>query len=141
MIVIDASVAAKLYRDEADSEVAQGLIDTHAGALLAPDIFAVELAGVIVRDANADKGQAALQRHKLTHLEALLVGPAITLVRPGPADVIRAAELAMHLGHPLKDCLYLALAIERACPFVTTDARFARRARTVHSEVRGIGEA
>lgn len=141
MIVIDAGVAAKLYRDEVDSERAHDLIAAHAGAMLAPDIFAVELAGVIVRDANADKDLAALQRSKLDHLEAFLTGSAITLVRATPADAVRAAELAIRLGHPLKDCLYLALAIERACSFVTADARFARRARTVHPEVRGIGEA
>ena len=141
MIVVDASVAAKLYREEAGSVQAEALIATHAGALLAPDIFAVELAGVIVRDANADKATAALQRDKLAHLEAFLAGPAIALVRTAPAEMARAAELAMQLGHPLKDCLYLALAIERDCPLVTADERFAEKARWAYPRIRGIIDA
>ena len=38
-----------------------------------------------------------------------------------------AADLAMRLGHPLKDCIYLVLADRLGCTVVTADARFRDR--------------
>lgn len=141
MIVVDASVAAKLFRDEDGTETAHRLIAEHAGEMAVPDIFAIEVAGVIVRDANSDKAPAALQRDKLTALAALLGSPALRLVRAGPEEVVAAANMAIALGHPLKDCLYLALAVGLGCPLVTADARFADRARAMYEDVRVLGEA
>lgn len=141
MIVVDASVAAKLFRDEDGTEAAHRLIAEHAGEIAVPDIFAIEVAGVIVRDANSDKAMAALQRDKLTALAALLDSPTLRLVRAGPEEVVAAAGMAMALGHPLKDCIYLALAIGLGCPLVTADARFAGRARSMYEGVGVLGEA
>lgn len=136
MIVVDASVAVKLYRDERDSGSAAGLMASNAGQMLAPDLFAADVAGAIVRDANSDKGIAALQIEKLTHFSAFLDGRAIELVRMSPEDVRRSGELAILLGHPIKDCAYLTLAMERACPLITADLRFAEKTRGVYDEVR-----
>jgi predicted nucleic acid-binding protein len=140
VIVVDASIMAKLYRDEPGSEEAQALIAAKAGQMLAPDIFAIEVAGVIVRDANSDKLAIALQREKLVHLELLLASPVLQLVGTRSADIVNAAKLAIELGHPLKDCLYLALAIDRNCDLLTADARFAARARNVWNQVQVLGE-
>lgn len=140
MIVVDASIAAKLYRDEPESEEAQALIAAKAGQMFAPDIFAIEVAGVIVRDANSDKLTVAIQREKLAHLEILLASPVLHLVGTGSADIVNAAKLAIELGHPLKDCLYLALAIDLNCDLLTADARFAARARSVWDRVQVLGE-
>lgn len=139
MIAIDASIAVKLYRDEAGSDAAGALIKEHAGAMMAPDLFALEVCGVIVRDANTDKSAAPVQREKLTHFAALLRSPVLTLVRSSPGDLSRAAELAIHLGHPVKDCLYLALAMELDCDLVTADARFAEKTKGVWDGVRMLG--
>ena len=38
-----------------------------------------------------------------------------------------ATRLAVELDHPAYDCLYLAMAVERDCPFVTADDRFLRK--------------
>lgn len=139
MIVLDASVMAKLYRDEAGSDAAASLVAAHAGELIAPDVFAVEVAGVIVRDANSDKQGAALQHDKLAHFTAFLRGAGIVLERAGADAIMAAASLAMRLGHPVKDCLYLALAMERGCDLHTADARFAARAGQVYHGVRVLG--
>ena len=133
MIVIDASVAVKLYRIESNSDAALALFKEHEGRISVPDLFAVEVAGAIVRDANINRSD---NQDKLASLATLLASAAITLVRTGSADLLRAANLAIDIGHPLKDCLYLVLAMELACPLVTCDAKFAAKARGVYAQVR-----
>jgi predicted nucleic acid-binding protein len=140
VIVIDASVAVKLYRHETGSDLAYNLLEAQAGQLLAPDIFAVEVAGSIVRDANSDKQTVALQSQKLAHFTALLGGTPLELVPMTPEAIFQSAGLAIQLGHPLKDCLYLALAMDRQCPMVTADVRFASKARSLHGDVRALAE-
>ncbi len=51
-----------------------------------------------------------------------------------------AAKLALDLGHSLTDCIYLALAIELACPLITCDAKFAAKARGTYANIRALGE-
>jgi predicted nucleic acid-binding protein len=65
----------------------------------------------------------------------------VTLVRTANADLLRATNLAIDLGHPLKDCIYLALAMELGCDLVTADARFAAKAREVWAGVRVLETA
>jgi predicted nucleic acid-binding protein len=137
VIVIDASVAVKLYRIEQGSDAALALFNEHAGSISVPDLFAIEVAGAIVRDANISKCD---HQDKLANLTALLGSAAVTLVRTANADLLRATNLAIDLGHPLKDCIYLALAMELGCDLVTADARFAAKAREVWAGVRGLGE-
>jgi predicted nucleic acid-binding protein len=38
-----------------------------------------------------------------------------------------ATRIAIELDHPAYDCIYLALAAERDCPFVTADERLLRK--------------
>lgn len=52
----------------------------------------------------------------------------------------QAALLALDLGHPFKDSIYLALAVDLGCDLVTCDARFAKRAKEVWPRVRMLGE-
>ena len=133
MIVIDASVAVKLYHIESNSDAALALFKEHEGRISVPDLFAVEVAGAIVRDANINRSD---NQDKLASLATLLASAAITLVRTGSADLLRAANLAIDIGHPLKDCLYLVLAMELACLLVTCDTKFAVKARGVYAQVR-----
>jgi predicted nucleic acid-binding protein len=35
--------------------------------------------------------------------------------------------MSIEIDHPAYDCLYLALAIEKGCSFVTADERFLRK--------------
>jgi predicted nucleic acid-binding protein len=44
--------------------------------------------------------------------------------------------LAQTLGHTLKDCLYLALARELDCDFLTCDARFVAKAALLSPRAR-----
>jgi len=73
--------------------------------------------------------------------------PAIHLIRQGgpllaldievhgSAPLLsRATNLAIEIGHPVYDCLYLALAVETNAPLATADRRLRRAAAGV-----GIG--
>lgn len=140
MIVIDASLAAKLILDEADSDRADAWYLDLSEQPIAPDLIVIEVTQAIVRRVN-DR-QAAVEQG-LAGLDAwrsILRGGGIGLVRSGPEHVHAAAELAMRLGHPVKDCVYLALAIERGVDLATCDVQFAAKARTIHPPVKLLAD-
>ena len=58
----------------------------------------------------------------------LLQAAAIELV-PTRSLLEAATRIAIELDHPSYDCLYLALAIEKGCPFVIADERFLHKLR------------
>lgn len=52
-----------------------------------------------------------------------------------PPMIAEAGRLAIALGHPLKDCVYLALAIGLGAPLVTCDAKFRSKASQRYGEI------
>ena len=138
MMVIDASLAVKWYLPEADSEAAHALYAEHAGELAAPDLIIIEVAGALVRCANADRSLMTDMDDVLDEWSALLAGASIALHRATPESVRETARLANTLGHPLKDCLYLSLAQELRCDFITCDARFAAKAVQIYPRTRTL---
>jgi predicted nucleic acid-binding protein len=140
VIVIDASVAVKWFRDERHSDLAERILAEHARSMAAPDLFAVEVAAALVRNANEVKQARPAMEDALAAFAAMLDDRAINLIRTGSQQVHAASRIALDLGHPLKDCIYLALAMERGCELITGDARFAAKARAVHMELRLLGE-
>ena len=137
MIVVDASLAVKWLVIEASSDAAEQVLD--ANDIAAPDLIMIEVAGALVRRANETKALAAAMRAALVRWEGLLSDHLIDLFPPTPVALTRAGNLAIDLGHPVKDCLYLALAMDLDCPLVTADARFAAKARGVYADVRVLG--
>ena len=51
-----------------------------------------------------------------------------------------AASIAMTIGHPLADCIYLALAVELDCALATCDAKFQTKAIGHFSQVKLLGD-
>jgi predicted nucleic acid-binding protein len=47
-------------------------------------------------------------------------------------------ELALSIGHPLKDCLYLALAIELGCELATCDRPLVDNAQSIYPKLRHL---
>jgi len=140
MIVVDASLAAKWILVEADSDRAAALLEEHRRRMLAPDLIAVEVAGSFVRRANSDKSLGQTMRRAMEQWSGLLYSDMLQLRRSSVEQVGRAATLAIDIGHPLKDCLYLVLAIDANCPLVTCDSKFAEKARPRYSDIRLLGD-
>ena len=134
-LVIDASVAIKWVVDEDDSAEAAALGEKE---LAAPGLLLVECANALW--AKARRGELTAEE-ALDRLRALSFAPLEWI---GQRELLEpAARLALDLGHPVYDCLYLALAMERHAPVVTADRRFygvVRRDGKYRDYVRLLGE-
>ena len=115
-VVIDASVALKWVLDEPGREAADALLDEE---LIAPALWLVEAANALWRRAQRGEISPEQARERLAELHN---APVATASLEG--DVLAATDLAHALGHPVYDCLYLAMAIREDTYVVTADRRF-----------------
>lgn len=139
MFVIDASVAVKWVVDEVRTPEALKLHDLCR--LIAPDLLVPECANILWKK---------VQRKELLKDEALLAarllqGAEIELL-PTRSLLESATRIAIDLDHAAYDCLYLALALEHDCRFVTADEGFIRklgqgRERRLRERVLSLAEA
>lgn len=138
MIVVDASLAVKWLLPENDTAEAIAFLEAHE--LAAPELLYIEVAGVIVRRGNMDK---ALRPETLAALEAWTVSWTDHLVkniRVTQRRLFQASSLALQLGTPLKDCIYLAVAMEMETELATCDRRLRDKALSVYRRVRLLSE-
>ncbi|MBI1686349.1 type II toxin-antitoxin system VapC family toxin [Caulobacter hibisci] len=122
-IVLDASVAAKLFFLEAGSDAAQALALSDA-RLIAPDLLWAEMASIAGRRVRADGLDEALARRAVSAL-----GEIVAEFQPMETLAERAFELAARHGVSAYDATYLALAEQRGAIVVTADARLVAKAR------------
>lgn len=89
----------------------------------APDLLLSEVCHSLVRRANEREFSAsaadAATRTFLDQVDAALLLHRVTL-----ALIAQATGIAIGLGHPLKGCIYLALADQLECPLATCDVKF-----------------
>ena len=90
--------------------------------LIAPELLVAECANILWKKD---------QRGELLKQEALL---AARLLRGAEIELLptrslfeAASRMSIEIDHPAYDCLYLALAIEKKCQFVTVDERLLRK--------------
>ena len=119
-IVIDASVAVKWVIGETGSEAADALLDQD---LMAPVLWLAEAANALWRRARIGDITAAQANSRLSEL---LIAPVASL--PIEPYLERALRLAIEIGHPIYDCIYLAIALHHDTHVVTADRRFASAA-------------
>lgn len=119
-LVIDSSIVIKWVVEEEGTPEALALRDS--SHLLAPELVVAECANILWKK---------VQRNEVLRDEALLAARVLERVDieilPTRALLSAAARIAIELGHPAYDCLYLALALDNDCRFVTADQRFLRR--------------
>jgi predicted nucleic acid-binding protein len=115
-IVIDASVAVKWVLSESDSEAAVGLLSEH---MIAPVLWLTEAANVLWRRARAGEITPEQADARLSELQNAPVASV-----PIEPHLGRALALAMEIGLPVYDCLYLALALRHDTHIVSADRRF-----------------
>lgn len=119
-IVIDASVAVKWVLSETGSDAADALLDQD---LMAPMLWLAEAANALWRRARTGD---ITDNQANARLSELLKAPVASL--PIEPQLERALALAMKMGHPIYDCIYLALALHHDTHVVTADRRFASAA-------------
>ncbi len=140
MIVVDTSLVVKLFREEQNSDLAERVFAEPRNKVAAPDLMAIEVVAALVRNANMAKPSRPFVEASLAEFGEMLRDGTITLYRATAKNLTAAATLALDLGHPLKDCIYLSLAMELGCDLVTCDARFAAKAKGVWAGVRVLGD-
>lgn len=118
MLVVDASVVAKWFFPEEHSAESRRLLSPRR-TLLAPDLIWSEVGNIAwkrVRRGEIQADEAAQFIADLIRLP-LRTTPTQTLLAP-------ALELAIATDRTVYDCMYLALAMDRKCRFVTSDEPF-----------------
>lgn len=122
-VVVDASIAVRWFVAEPGVEAAVRLIEDDL-TLLAPDIMPIEAANAWWRKMRLDEMSERDFLDSVNSLERIgfALAPALALLKP-------AVELSRKFAHPVLDCLYLALALERSAALATVDAKLARVAQ------------
>jgi predicted nucleic acid-binding protein len=120
MLIVDASVAIKWFKEEHDSRLARSVL--LADTLAAPDLLVAELCNICWR-----AFRQGLMTGEQVDATARTIRHHIGLLQPMEALAPRAVAIARHLDHPAYDCLYLALAERDLAPMVTADRRFLAR--------------
>jgi predicted nucleic acid-binding protein len=119
-IVVDASVAVKWVLNETGSEAAFAL---HNDELIAPALLLAEAGNALWRRARI--GEITSDEANLRMAELLNAPVALLAIEP---YIEPALKLATGIGHPIYDCVYLALALHQQTHVVTADRRFAAAA-------------
>jgi predicted nucleic acid-binding protein len=121
LYVIDAGVAVKWFIPELDSNKARELLERFnrsADDLLSPDLLIPETANVFWK--RVERGDITWQEAEDNLNDCLALNlplvPSVLLAQ-------KALTLARAHHRSVYDCLYLALALDRNCHFVTADER------------------
>lgn len=140
MIVVDASLATKWFVAEADSDRAVAFLRDHEVALCGPDILLTEVCQALVAAANSQRMTGSAVRAAIDVWLDKLESHDLPLHATGWSRARRGTDIALDLGHPLADCLYLALAIDLDCDLVTCDAKFRDKAMPRYPRIRLLAE-
>jgi predicted nucleic acid-binding protein len=119
-IVIDASIALKWVISETSSDLADALLDQD---LIAPVLWLTVAANALWRRTRIGDITA---EQAIVRLSDLRKAPVTSLAMDPHLD--QALKLTTEIGHPIYDCLYLAVALHHDTHVVTADRRFASAA-------------
>lgn len=117
-MIIDASVGVKWLLPEDDSDRACALL-ARAGSHYVPSLFFAEVA-------NALWSKARRGEINLAEVEDVASLAEVVICLDDAAHIRRALEIAVEIGHPVYDCLYLAMAELLGETVVTADRKFLR---------------
>ena len=137
-LVLDASVAAKWFLPRAGEPLAEeavALLRRYAeGAiqLTVPDLFWAELGNILWKAVRAGRIPEKAATEALTGI----LGYALPTV--GGRELSEdALAIALSTGRTVYDAMYVALAVQRGCTFVTADERLVNSLAT-HWPVRWL---
>ena len=121
-LIVDASAAVKWVVDEDRSPDALALLDRDV--LVAPDLLLLEVRNVLLTRVRRGLNSAAEAKAAETAFDSIEIDLA-----PSREVLGHAFDLGLSLAHPIYDCVYLAMAVERELTLVTADLGMARLAR------------
>jgi predicted nucleic acid-binding protein len=117
-VVVDASVAVQWYLPEAQSEVADRLLDDGYRRHV-PDLLFLEVAGVLWKRCH-QRGEISAE--EVTTIRTRLDEAPLRI--HSTRDLLDdAVGLALETGRTVYDCVYLALAAQLELPVVTADRK------------------
>jgi predicted nucleic acid-binding protein len=119
-LVVDASIAVKWVIEEQGTP--QALMLRKSARLIAPELLVAECANILWKKARLRE----LSREEAVLAARLLQTAEIELL-PTRSLLEAATCIAIEIDHPAYDCLYVALAVENNCKFVTADERLIRK--------------
>ena len=119
-VVVEASVAIKWVVDDDCTQGALAVLQQFG--LLSPDLIFAECANILWKKVRLSEitQDEAIEAASLIRIAKIEVLPVRCLVES-------ALRLAIELDHAAYDCVYLALALQNDCPFVTADQRLRRK--------------
>jgi predicted nucleic acid-binding protein len=123
--VLDSNVALKWVLAEPDSAKAKQLRDDYQKGvheLLAPDVFAVEVAHALTRAER--QGIIAVGQAAILWSDVLSTPPRL---EPSAPITPRAIDVSSQFRQGVYDCLYVALAERENCELVTADDKLVRK--------------
>jgi predicted nucleic acid-binding protein len=125
-LVVDASVAAKWYLPEEDSETALAVLGSGV-PLHAPSLLQIELANAFWRHVQRGDIEAGLWALARPQLER-----SLHQWHDSGTYLEDAFTLACAMAHPVYDCIYLVLARRLGARLVTADRRLLVKVQATH---------
>ncbi|HEV7158263.1 MAG TPA: type II toxin-antitoxin system VapC family toxin [Caulobacteraceae bacterium] len=122
-LVVDASVAAKLWFEEHHSELADRVLKS-GSRLVAPDLLLIEVASIAAKRVRRGLSPAGEATNAMVASKSFL-----DETETSAKFVDRAFELACNHGLSVYDGVYLALAEARRAPLITADNTLVTKAR------------
>ena len=127
--IVDASVIAKWFLTESESDRARTLTNNRRYFLRAPDLLLPELANVFWK--RTMRGEVAAKDVE-TILKTFLEQHLDVTLRLLPSRILvkQASQIAESERHSLYDSLYLATAVQAHCRLITADDKFVRSVKS-----------
>ena len=121
-VVVDASVALKWFVVETDSRAALLIRADHD--IAAPDLLLIECRNALLSKVR----RRELRREQAEDAESGLDQIALSIAILPSSPMLRDAfTIALDLGEPIYDCIYLAAALGTNRKLITADERFAAK--------------
>ncbi len=124
--VVDASVVAKWFLPEAHKDKAEKLLRDFLDEkvqLTAPDLLVAEVGNILWKRCNLLRDISSLQAAQ-SYDDFLAIGLPLSA---SPTIAASALKFAMEEHHRIYDMLYIALAEEQSCDFVTADEKLVNK--------------
>ena len=124
-LVLDASAVVRIIEGSSQACAFTEAVES-AELVLAPELMLTEVTNTLWRLQRAGQLQAATLQARLRRAADL-----VDHIEPDRTLQVEALALAIHLNHPVYDCLYLVLARREVASLLSADQRLLDLARKV----------